>query len=118
MAALPATVDSGFRPGVDDWQFTNYGSYVAPTGHCEGQSVSAIWYYVNQRLGGGASPLYGLYDDNGGNRPRPSGRTTRTAIGCLRRPDDPIGIPACTRLPRSQHVRCRTRTTSSGRRSD
>jgi hypothetical protein len=67
-AVIPATVDSGFRPGVDDWQFTNYGSYVAPGGHCEGQVDSEIWYYVNQRLGAGASPLYGLYDDNGGDK--------------------------------------------------
>ncbi len=59
------TVDSGFRPGVDDWQFTNNGSYIAPSGHCEGQSDTAIWYYVAQRRKGGASPLYGLYDNNG-----------------------------------------------------
>ncbi|MGC8634287.1 MAG: hypothetical protein ACP5VP_06430 [Candidatus Limnocylindrales bacterium] len=65
MGALPATVDSGFRPGVDDWEFPNYGSYVAPDGHCEGQVDSEIWYYVNQRRGAGASPLYGLYDNNG-----------------------------------------------------
>ena len=62
---IAATVDSGFRPGADDWQFTNYGSFVAPGGHCEGQSVTAIWYYTHQRRGGGASPLYGLYDNNG-----------------------------------------------------
>lgn len=67
-SGIPTTVDSGFRPGVDDWQFTNYGSYVAPGGHCEGQSVSAIWYYKYQREAGGASPLYGLYDDNGGDK--------------------------------------------------
>ena len=59
------TVDSGFRPGVDDWEFTNYGSFVATNGHCEGQSVSEIWYYESQRQGAGASPLYGLYDNNG-----------------------------------------------------
>ena len=64
-AKVPTTVDSGFRPGQDDWQFTNYGSYVAPGGHCEGQSVTAIWYYVIQRRKGGASPLYGTYDNNG-----------------------------------------------------
>lgn len=62
---IGGTVDSGFRPGVDDWQFTNYGSFVVPNGHCEGQSVSAIWYYKNQRQGGGASALYGLFDNNG-----------------------------------------------------
>ena len=65
LAKLPTTVDSGFRPGVDDWQFGNYGSYVAPEGQCEGQSGSAIWYYVYQRRAGGASPLFGLYDNNG-----------------------------------------------------
>jgi hypothetical protein len=64
-AKLGETVDSGFRPGVDDWQFTNYGSYAAPGGHCEGQVMSAMWYYRTQRLGAGASPLYGLYDNNG-----------------------------------------------------
>ena len=62
---LPATVDSGFRPGVDDWEFDNYGSYVAPGGQCEGQSLSEIWYYATQRQGAGASPLYGVYDNNG-----------------------------------------------------
>lgn len=62
---IAETVDSGFRPGADDWQFTNYGSFVAPGGHCEGQSVTAIWYYKYQRQAGGASPLYGLYDNNG-----------------------------------------------------
>ncbi len=58
------TADSGFRPGIDDWQFTNRGSYVAPRGHCEGQSDTAIWYYVVKHRKGGASPLYGLYDNN------------------------------------------------------
>jgi hypothetical protein len=61
---VPATVDSGFRPGIDDWQFPNYGSYIAPTGHCEGQSSTAIWYYQTVRANGG-SPLHGLFDDNG-----------------------------------------------------
>ncbi len=58
------TADSGFRPGIDDWQFTNRGSYVARGGHCEGQSISAIWYYVVQRRMAGASRLYGVYDNN------------------------------------------------------
>ena len=65
LAKLPTTVDSGFRPGQDDWQFTNYGSYVAPHGHCEGQVVSELWYYTTQRQHAGASGLYGLYDNNG-----------------------------------------------------
>lgn len=57
-------VDTGFRPGVDDWQFTNYGSYMAPDGHCGGQSISAMWYYIEKRLNGAAA-LYGTYDNNG-----------------------------------------------------
>ena len=61
---IAATVDSGFRPGTDDWQFPNYGSYIAPNGHCEGQSVTAIWYFEKARDTGG-SPLHGLFDDNG-----------------------------------------------------
>ncbi|MFL7809744.1 MAG: hypothetical protein AB8I80_14000, partial [Anaerolineae bacterium] len=57
-------VDTGFRPGVDDWQFPNRGSIVAPQGHCAGQSISAMWYYVEQRKGQGAPPLNGNYDNN------------------------------------------------------
>jgi len=58
------TVDAGFRPGVDDWPFVNYGSYVAPGGHCGGQSMSAMWHYIERRLSG-APALYGAYDNNG-----------------------------------------------------
>jgi len=57
-------IDSGFRPGVDDWQFANLGSVAAPAGHCAGQSLAAMWYYSTQRKSG-ASPLHGLYDNNG-----------------------------------------------------
>jgi hypothetical protein len=57
-------VDTGFRPGVDDWQFVNRGSIVAPNGHCAGQSISAMWYYVEQRLGAGEPALYGRFDNN------------------------------------------------------
>ncbi len=27
---------TGFEHGVDNWQFANYGSYLAPDGHCAG----------------------------------------------------------------------------------
>ena len=57
-------VDSGFRPMVDDWQFPNYGSYVADGGHCAGQALSALWYY-NERTKKGTSSLYGRFDNNG-----------------------------------------------------
>jgi hypothetical protein len=52
-AKLKKDIDSGFRPGVDDWQFPNYCSYIAPGGHCAGQCVSALWYYCTQPEGKG-----------------------------------------------------------------
>lgn len=57
-------VDTGFRPGVDDWQFTNYGSFIAPGGHCAGQSISAMWYYYEKYLKAGERHLYGRFDNN------------------------------------------------------
>ncbi len=61
---LHGPFDSGFLPGLDDWQFTNYGSFAAPKGHCDGQSVSAMWYYCT-RPDGKDSSLYERYDNNG-----------------------------------------------------
>ena len=61
---LNGDIDSGFIPGVDDWQFTNRGSYIAQGGHCEGQSLTALWYYCTQPAGADAR-LYGRYDNNG-----------------------------------------------------
>ena len=58
------TVETGFLPGVDDWQFVNHGSYIAPGGHCAGQSLSAMWYYYEKRLAAGERPLYGRFDNN------------------------------------------------------
>jgi hypothetical protein len=63
-AALQKDVDSDFLPGIDDWEFTNYGSYIAPNGHCAGQSMTAMWYYVTRPDGADVS-LYGRYDNNG-----------------------------------------------------
>ncbi|MFI5264505.1 MAG: hypothetical protein ACHQM6_08325, partial [Candidatus Kapaibacterium sp.] len=54
-------ISSGFKPGVDDWEFINYGSILAPGGHCAGQSISAMWYFYEQKLRG-AKPLFGLLD--------------------------------------------------------
>ena len=64
-ALLPETIDSGFRPGKDDWQFPNYGSYITPGGNCAGETLTEAWYYVERRLKGRGLPLYGLYDNNG-----------------------------------------------------
>jgi hypothetical protein len=55
------TITSGFTPGVDDWEFPNFGSYIAPNGHCAGQSVTAIWYYLEKKLKGDP-PLFGRFD--------------------------------------------------------
>ncbi|VVB52341.1 Uncharacterised protein [uncultured archaeon] len=63
---VQAGIDSGFRPGVDDWEFVNDGSYVEPGGHCAGQSISAMWYYSEKAVKG-EPHLFGLYDDNGGD---------------------------------------------------
>ncbi len=61
---LKGDIDSGFRPGADDWQFVNRGSYIAPSGHCAGQSVSAMWYFCEKP--DGPDPfLWELYDRNG-----------------------------------------------------
>jgi len=63
-ALLEKPVDSGFLPGVDDWQFVNRGSYIAPNGHCAGQSAAAQWYYL-AKPDGADTHLYNLYDNNG-----------------------------------------------------
>lgn len=61
---LNESIPSTFKPGIDDWQFTNYGSYIAPGGHCAGQTISALWYFLNKPDGPGVH-LYGTYDNNG-----------------------------------------------------
>lgn len=62
---LELVLDSGFKYGTDDWQFANYGSYVAPQGHCSGQSITALYYYFEKKLKEGKPALYGLYDNDG-----------------------------------------------------
>ena len=37
-ALVKADINSSFKPGIDDWQFENWGSYIAPGGHCAGQA--------------------------------------------------------------------------------
>ena len=57
-------VDTKFRPGVDDWSFYNFGSAISPGGHCAGQSLSAMWYFV-ERTKAGAPALNRRYDNDG-----------------------------------------------------
>jgi len=61
---LKTDIDSHFRPGIDDWQFTNYGSYIAKGGHCAGQSATELWYFCEQPDGKDLT-LYNRYDNNG-----------------------------------------------------
>ncbi len=46
----PEKFDSGFEAGIDDFPFDNYGSEIAPEGHCAGQSLGMIWYYTERKL--------------------------------------------------------------------
>jgi hypothetical protein len=51
-------IKTGFVQGVDNWQFTNFGSFLSPDGHCSGQSITAMDYFLFRRNG----QLYGKYD--------------------------------------------------------
>lgn len=68
---LKKGIDSGFRPGADDWKFTNYGSYIAPDGHCAGQCLTALYYFC-ERPEGSDSFLWGRYDNNGNEPATPA----------------------------------------------
>jgi hypothetical protein len=57
-----STITSGYKPGVDDWEFVNYGSYIAYGGHCAGQNMAAMWYFYEKKPTLGS--LYNKYSDN------------------------------------------------------
>ncbi len=40
---------TGFSPGLDDWEFPNYGSYLTPDGQGGGHAISEIFYYNSIR---------------------------------------------------------------------
>jgi hypothetical protein len=61
---LKTDIDSQFRPGIDDWQFPNDGTWPTSNGACTGQSLSALWYFCVQPDGTDRT-LYGRYDRNG-----------------------------------------------------
>ncbi|MDZ4744444.1 MAG: PKD domain-containing protein [bacterium] len=69
---LDGTQSTSFTPGIDDWEFANYGSYIAPKGHCAGQSVSAMWYFSMKKgrdlqpaLNGNFDLVHGaMWEDN------------------------------------------------------
>lgn len=61
-AALDAlNIQTGFKQGRNNWQFANYGSFIAPGGHCAGQSLMAMDYFVRFK----GAPLFGKYDNYG-----------------------------------------------------
>ena len=61
LSKLIGTFTSTFRPGQDDWEFTNLGDYQSPTGICEGMSATALYYHYFFRAGG-APQLFGRFD--------------------------------------------------------
>ena len=68
---LKKDIDTHFRPGIDDWQFVNNCSYIAPDGQCAGHSLAAMWYYYTQPDGKDLT-LYGRYDNNGDSPKTPT----------------------------------------------
>ena len=54
-------IQTGFKQGRNNWQFANRGSFIAPGGHCAGQSLMAMYYYTVVK----GPPLFNLYDDYG-----------------------------------------------------
>lgn len=59
-ANISGQVDTGFRPGVDDWEFPNYGSLASPLGFCAGASMTALHHFSARKAAHGG--LFGLYD--------------------------------------------------------
>ncbi len=62
-------IDTGFVPGIDDFQMRNYGSYAAPRGHCAGQSIAAMYYFNHIKNHSELrltenTPLWGRFDNN------------------------------------------------------
>lgn len=58
-------IDTGFLPGQDDWPFVNYGSAIAPGGHCAGQSLTMAWYYHEKHIAQNEPELNDRFDNNG-----------------------------------------------------
>lgn len=59
---LQPIIASGFKPGTDDWEFSNRGSYLVPGGHCAGQNMAAMWYYFEKKAIDGN--LFNKFSDN------------------------------------------------------
>ena len=58
-------IDTGFEPGKNDFIMPNNGSYRRPMGHCAGQSIAAMHYYLQAGKGQEWNgQLYGRFDNN------------------------------------------------------
>lgn len=68
---LPEGGETMFLAGSDGWQFTNYGSFASRGGHCAGMSISAMWYWEEQKNRAGDAKLHGRFDNSTG-KPTPS----------------------------------------------
>ena len=55
------SVITGFKTGVDDWEYINRGSFIAQGGHCAGQSMTSLWYYYERKAVDGK--LFGKFDN-------------------------------------------------------
>ena len=52
-------IQTGFKQGRNNWQFTNFGSFISPGGHCAGQSLMAMDFYMRNK----GTALFGKYDN-------------------------------------------------------
>lgn len=57
-------VDTEFRPTIDGWFITNYGSYLASGGICLGMTSFAKWYFTYEKLAAGAGLYYKYIEGN------------------------------------------------------
>jgi hypothetical protein len=69
LQALRGEIDTGFRPGRDDWQFPNDGSTLCyqVEGHDVGMLLTERWYY-GAKPDGDAVHLYDRYNNNGADK--------------------------------------------------
>lgn len=56
-------IRTSFRPGRDDWEYTNHGPWLAPRGICTGMSVTALYHHYS--YASAAGPLFRLLDQVG-----------------------------------------------------
>ncbi len=56
-ALLAGSAMSSFQPGVHDWEFPNYGSWLEPLGFCSGATTLVLYHHYTR----GGAPLFGTY---------------------------------------------------------